>query len=234
MNKRRALLSAQANEPANFLITASPAATQGLGLALLLPFPVYLGINGYRVCFARVSACLSWRARSLADMARFRHVQGARMARCGGVARQRPAGDRSAEPRNHVRDGGPESRRPLLPQPARDRGRGSSPCAPERPGHRAPPLLLHYELPQYLHTHPSNRVLIGARHTWLERAYADGSLRNLCCAATSKPAIEQFQVAKRLVLELKAPPGVIHRRGRNTGWISGKQRPTWRSCPAAR
>ena len=205
MNKRRALLSAQANEPANFLITASPAATQGLGLALL-PFPVYLGINGYRVCFApRERLPELARIRNLADMARFRHVQGREWP---DVAVLRANGQQVIEAPNYET---------MFEMVALNRAdlfcRSLHEIAAEAAAHAhlsdlaiEPHLLLHYELPQYLHTHPSNRVLIERVTRGLERAYADGSLQALL-RRHLKPAIEQFQVAKRLVLELKAPPG---------------------------
>ncbi|MEO3691197.1 hypothetical protein [Roseateles paludis] len=205
MNKRRALLSAQANEPANFLITASPAATQGLGLAVV-PFPVYLGINGYRVCFApRERLPELARIRNLDDMARFRHVQGREWP---DVAVLRANGQQVIEAPNYET---------MFEMVALNRAdlfcRSLHEIAAEAAAHAhlsdlaiEPHLLLHYELPQYLHTHPSNRVLIERVTRGLERCYADGSLQALL-RRHLKPAIDQLQVAKRQVLELKPPPG---------------------------
>ena len=69
-----------------------------------------------------------------------------------------------------------------------------------------PHLLLHYELPQYLHTHPSNRVLIERVTRGLNAPMPTAACKP-CCAATSSPPSNNFKWAKRLVLELKAPPG---------------------------
>lgn len=205
MNKRRALLSAQANDPANFLITASLTATAGLGLAVV-PFPLYLGINGYRVCFApRERLPELARIRNLTDMARFRHVQGREWP---DVEVLRANGQQVVEAPNYET---------MFEMVALSRAdlfcRGLHEIAAEAAAHAhlsnlaiEPHLLLHYELPHYLHTHPSNQVLIERLTLGLERCYADGSLQTLL-RRHLKPAIDQLQLSKRLVLELKAPPG---------------------------
>lgn len=205
MNKRRALLSAQHNEPANFVISAALSTTQGLGLAVV-PFPVYLGINGYRVCFApRERLAELSRVRTVADLARFRHVQGREWS---DVEVLRANGQQVVEAPNY------ETMFEMVSLNRADLFcRSLHEIAAEAAAHAhltelviEPRLLLHYELPHYLHTHPSNQMLIERLTRGLERCYADGSLQALL-RRHLKPAIDQLQLAKRLVLELKAPLG---------------------------
>ncbi|WP_457423764.1 hypothetical protein [Roseateles sp. P5_E7] len=205
MNNRRALLTAARNEVANLLLPASPDVGRAAGLAAV-PFPIHLGLHGYRVCFVNAARQEALRAvRSLADLKPFVHVQGKDWS---DVTVLRANGLRVEE---------------IVSYPAMFQmvslGRADLFCrsileaGPELAQNAGLPglvlddsLLLAYDMPGYFHTHPSNTALIERMTTGLRRAHADGSLQALL-RQYIQPHVDRLRLERRRVIRLASPPG---------------------------
>ena len=66
-------------------------------------------------------------------------------------------------------------------------------------------LLLAYDLPQYLYTHPANREAIDRLERGLKAAYADGSLQALL-RRELQPALARLNLSARRLFTLATPP----------------------------
>ncbi|HEY0957192.1 MAG TPA: hypothetical protein VGE36_20740 [Roseateles sp.] len=205
MNNLRALRAAAQNSPPNLLLPVAPDVGREAGLAAV-PFPIHLGLHGYRVCFVNPARREQLRAvRSLADLRPFVHVQGKDWA---DVSVLRANGLKVVEMTSYpamfqmvalgrvdlfcrsILEAGPELERHAdLPNLVLDDS-----------------LLLAYDLPGYFHTHPSNTVLIERMSTGLKRAYADGSLQALL-RRRLQPYERVLQLERRRVITLASPPG---------------------------
>lgn len=70
-------------------------------------------------------------------------------------------------------------------------------------------LLLAYQLPQYLYTHPGNQKAIERVARGLRKAFADGSLQALL-RRHLQPAMAQLKLPRRRLFTLKAPvPAIV-------------------------
>jgi hypothetical protein len=207
MNKRRALLEAAARTVPNFLIIAGPKAGRAAGLAPVL-FPVHLGVNGYRVCFVHAPRRAAVRATdSLAAVAAMRHVQGRDWP---DVPILRANGFAVTEVNTY------EALFELI-----ELGRADLFCrsvlevGDELRAHAGAKglalddsLLLSYELPQYLYTHPGDQVATERIARGLRKAFADGSLQALL-RRYLQPALAQLDLPRRRLFTLKTPPAEV-------------------------
>lgn len=203
MNKRRALLVAREGKLPNFVLTSSPETVADSGLAPV-PFPIHLGVNGYRICFVNRGRQQAVRAAANLDaIARLRHVQGQGWADVGVL---RANGFQVAEVARY------ES---LFSMVALGRAdlfcRSILEIAQELQAHRhlqdlvlEDSFTLVYELPQYLYTHPANRIAIQRLQLGLEQAFADGSLQALL-RRHLQPSLDLVDLPRRRHYTLKTP-----------------------------
>ncbi|KQY81864.1 MULTISPECIES: hypothetical protein [Roseateles] len=207
MNKRRALLEAASQTASNFLVVTGPEAGRAAGLAPVL-FPIHLGVNGYRVCFVHAPRQAAVRAAgSLEAVARLRHVQGRDWP---DVAILRANGFAVTEVNSY------ESLFQLV-----EVGRADLFCrsvlevGEELRAHAGvaglaldDSLLLAYELPQYLYTHPANKAAIDRIARGLRRAFADGSLQALL-RRYLQPSLAALKLPQRRLFTLVTPPAAV-------------------------
>ncbi|MFG6416668.1 hypothetical protein ACG02S_22485 [Roseateles sp. DC23W] len=205
MNNLRALRAAGQNSPPNLLLPVAPDVGRAAGL-VAVPFPLHLGVHGYRVCFVNPARREQLRAvRQLRDLRPFVHVQGKDWA---DVTVLRANGLKVVERTSY----------PAMFQMVA-LGRVDLFCrsileaGPELERHADLPglmlddsLLLAYDLPSYFHTHPANVALLARMTTGLQRAYADGSLQSLL-RQRLQPYEPVLQLARRRVIRLASPPG---------------------------
>lgn len=208
MNKSRALLEAAQRSAPNFLVITGPDAGRAAGLVPVL-FPIHLGVIRYRVCFVHEPRrALVSGAGSLAALARLRHVQGRGWAdveilRANGFT---------------VVEGG--SYESLFDMVAVGRVdlfcRSVLEVGPEARAHAGlrglaldDSLLLAYDLPQYLYTHPDNQPAIDRIGRGLRLAFADGSLQALL-RRYLQPSLQLLNLPRRRLFTLVTPrPAVV-------------------------
>jgi hypothetical protein len=213
MNKRRALIEAAQQATTNFMVATGPDAGRAAGLVPVL-FPIHLGVNRYRVCFVHAGSRAQVReAVTLSAVARLRHVQGrgwadADILRANGftVAEiatyealfQMVALGRADLFCRSVLEVGDEWRaRAGLKGLALDDS-----------------LLLAYDLPQYLYTHPGNAAAIDRIGRGLRLAHADGSLQTLL-RQHLQPSLAQLNLPQRRLFLLDVPtPAVVEMNDR--------------------
>lgn len=207
MNKQRALLEASRRTVPNFLVAAGPGAARAAGLAPVR-FPIHLGVNRYRVCFVHEARQAAVRAAdSLEAVARLRHVQGRDWP---DVSILRANGFRVIEVGTY------DALFQLVAL-----GRADLFCRSvlevgdeieARSGMRGlavdDSLLLVYDLPQYLYTHPDNVDVIERLSRGLRQAFADGSLQALLRRYLA-PALARLNLARRRQIPLRAPAPVV-------------------------
>ena len=207
MNKRRALLEAASQTASNFFVVTGPEAGRAAGLAPVL-FPIHLGVNGYRVCFVHAPREAAVRAAgSLEAVARLRHVQGRDWP---DVAILRANGFAVTEVNTY------ESLFQLV-----EVGRADLFCrsvlevGEELRAHAGvaglaldDSLLLAYELPQYLYTHPANKAAIDRIARGLRRAFADGSLQALL-RRYLQPSLAALKLPQRRLVPRSTPPTAV-------------------------
>jgi hypothetical protein len=206
MNKRRALLEAAQQTAPNFLIAAGPEAGRAAGLVPVL-FPIHLGVNRYRVCFVHGPRQAQVReADTLAEVARLRHVQGRGRA---DVDILRANGFTVEEVNTYeglfqmVALG----RADLFCRSVLEVGQEWQARAGMRGLALDDGLMLVYDLPQYLYTHPGNVAVIERLARGLRLAHADGSLQALL-RQHLQPAMALLNLGQRrqLSLTLPSPP----------------------------
>lgn len=207
MNKNRALIEAARNAVPNFLVVTGPGTGQAAGLAPV-PFPIHLGVNRYRVCFVHAPRQALLRGvDSVQALARLHHVQGKDWA---DVEVLRANGQRVTEVSAY------ESMFRMVALGRADLFcRNVLEAGPEQRSHAGmaglaldDSLLLSYDLPQYLYTHPGNRVLIERVAAGLRRAFADGSLQALL-KRHLQPSLAALNLARRRVITLKTPDAAV-------------------------
>lgn len=203
MNKPRALVEAGRRALPNFFISTGPEQGREAGLVPVL-FPLMLGVNRYRVCFVHAPRQAQVReAVAAGDIRRLRHVQGRGWA---DVATLRANGLLVDEVNTydamfelvalgradlfcrHVLEVGAEAR-----------------VHAGRPGLALDDsLLLSYEQPHYVYTHPDNRVAIDRMARGLGLAFADGSLQALM-RQRLQPALALLNLPQRRLFTLQSP-----------------------------
>ncbi len=207
MNKRRALLEAAQQAAPNFLIATGPEAGRAAGLVPVL-FPIHLGVNRYRVCFVHGPRQARVReAATLAEVAQLRHVQGRGWA---DVDILRANGFTVEEVNTYeglfqmVALG----RADLFCRSVLEVGQEWQLHAGLRGLALDDGLMLVYDLPQYLYTHPGNQAVIERLARGLRLAHADGSLQALL-RQHLQPSLALLNLAQRrqLPLTLPSPPG---------------------------
>ncbi|PTT81673.1 hypothetical protein DBR42_17840 [Pelomonas sp. HMWF004] len=207
MNKPRALVEASRRTLPNFLISTGPEQGREAGLAPVL-FPLLLGANRYRVCFVHAPRQAQVReAVAAGDISRLRHVQGRGWA---DVATLRANGLLVDEVNTydamfelvalgradlfcrHVLEVGAEAR-----------------VHAGRPGLVLDDsLLLAYEQPHYLYTHPDNRVVIDRMARGFGLAFNDGSLQALL-RKRLQPALALLNLPQRRLFMLQSPAAAL-------------------------
>lgn len=204
MNKRRALLAARADQVPNLLLTASPTSdVQGLAP---VPFPIHLGVNGYRVGLVNEAVRpLMKRVERLEDLRGLRLVQGTgwpdvAVLRANGLQVQE-VGSYEALFRMVALGRADMFCRGLLEI-------GDEWAAREGMAGLAldDQLLLSYDLPQYLYTNEGNGHLVSRLLQGLTQAHADGSLQILLRKRLQLSLARVGQGPRRLIA-LQAPPG---------------------------
>jgi hypothetical protein len=213
MNKRRALLEAARRSPPNFMVVTGPDLGRAAGL-VPVPFPIHLGTNRFRVCFVNSGRAAAVRAATrLEDVARLHHVQGRDWA---DVAVLRANGFAVTEVSTY------ESLFELVAL-----GRADLFCrsvlevGAEWRSHAGlkglaldDSLLLSYDLPQYLYTHPDNRAAIERIGRGLRLAFADGSLQALL-RQYLQPSLAALHLSRRRLFTLTTPgPAVVEMNDR--------------------
>lgn len=207
MNKPRALLASAARTVPNFLIVTGPEAGRAVGLAPVL-FPLHLGSNRYRVCFVHgPRRDVVREARSREAVAQLRHVQGRDWP---DVAVLRANGFNVTEVNTY------EAMFELVAL-----GRADLFCrnvlevGAEARAHEDmkglaldDSLLLAYDLPQYLYTHPGNRKAIDRVGRGLKLAFADGSLQAVL-RRHLQPSLPQLDLPRRRLITLDPPKAAV-------------------------
>lgn len=213
MNKRRALLEAAQQAEPNFMVVTGPEAGRAAGLVPVL-FPIHLGVNRYRVCFVHTgSRALVRDAMSLSAIARLRHVQGRGWADADIL---RANGFTVAEIASYEA---------LFQMVALGRAdlfcRSVLEVGDEVRAHAGlkglaldDSLLLAYDLPQYLYTHPGNEVAIERVTRGLQLAHAEGSLQALL-RQHLQPSLALLNLPQRRLFTLNVPtPGLVEMNDR--------------------
>jgi len=203
MNKRRALLEAAQRTVPNYLVATSPEAGRAAGLVPVL-FPIHLGVNRYRVCFVHAPRQAAVRAAdSLAAVARLRHVQGLDWP---DVAVMRANGFTVAEVGTYeaMFEVVAVGRADLFCRSVLEIGNEIQAHAGLKGLAVDDSLLLSYDLPQYLYTHPGNREAIGRVERGLKMAFKDGSLQALL-RRYLQPSLARLDLPRRRVITLASP-----------------------------
>lgn len=213
MNKRRALLEAAQQAEPNFLLVAGPEAGRAAGLAPV-PFPIHLGVNRYRVCFVHAPRRAQLReADSMAAVARLRHVQGrgwadADILRANGFTVYEVGTYEALFQMVAL------GRADLFCRSVLEVGQEALAHAGLKGLALDDSLLLAYDLPQYLYTHPGNHVAIERLGRGLRLAFADGSLQALM-RLHLQPSLALLNLPQRRLLTLETPsPGVVEMNDR--------------------
>lgn len=202
-NTQRAMIEASNNKHTNFIIKASMSNDLPESLAII-PFPVDLGIVGYRVAFVseKNKEALS-RVKSLEDLKKFEVIQGlgwldTRILRHHGF---------------NVRTNA--EYQPMFSMAALGRSdlffRGANELLDEWEAQRSIPGLafdetisVYYPLPRFLVTARENTELIERVHEGLLLAYEDGSLQQLW-EDKYRASIEFANLGARKVFRLENP-----------------------------
>lgn len=213
MNKRRALLEAAQQSAPNFLVVTGPDAGRAAGLVPVL-FPIHLGVNRYRVCFVHAPhRALVREADTLSAVARLRHVQGRGWADADIL---RANGFTVAE------IGAYEAlfqmvalgRADLFCRSVLEVGEEAKAHAGLRGLALDDSLLLAYDLPQYLYTHPGNAHAIDRVVRGLRLAYGDGSLQALL-RQHLQPSLALLNLPQRRLMVLNvASPAIVEMNDR--------------------
>lgn len=213
MNKRRALLEAAQQAAPNFLVATGPDAGRAAGLVPVL-FPIHLGVNRYRVCFVHAnSRALVREATTLAAVARLRHVQGrgwadADILRANGFTVSEIATYEALFQMVAL------GRADLFCRSVLEIGEEARAHAGLKGLALEETLLLAYDLPQYLYTHPGNQVAIDRVGRGLRLAFADGSLQALL-RQHLQTSLALLNLSQRRLLQLNVPtPTVVEMNDR--------------------
>jgi hypothetical protein len=203
MNKRRALLEAAQQSVPNFLLVTGPEAARAVGLVPVL-FPLHMGVNRYRVCFVHTpQRALVRAAHTLAEVARLRHVQGrgwadADVLRANGFTVAEINGYEALFQMVAL------GRADLFCRSVLEVGEEARAHAGLKGLSLDDSLLLAYDLPQYIYTHPGNQVAIERIARGLRAAFADGSLQALL-RLHLQPSLALLNLGQRRLVTLSVP-----------------------------
>jgi len=213
MNKRRALLEAAQQAAPNFMLVTGPDSGRAAGLVPVL-FPIHLGVNRYRVCFVHTpQRDLVREAASLSAVARLRHVQGrgwadADILRANGFTVAEITGYEALFQMVAL------GRADLFCRSVLEVGQEVQAHVGLKGLALDDSLLLAYDLPQYIYTHPGNHVAIERIGRGLRLAYADGSLQALL-RQHLQPSLALLNLGQRRLLTLNVPnPAVVEMNDR--------------------
>lgn len=213
MNKRRALLEAAQQAAPNFMVVTGPDAGRAAGLVPVL-FPVHLGVNRYRVCFVHAnSRGLVRDAATLDAVARLRHVQGrgwadADILRANGFTVAEIASYEALFQMVAL------GRADLFCRSVLEVGEEVRAHAGLKGLALDDSLLLAYDLPQYLYTHPGNQVAIDRVNRGLRQAFSDGALQALL-RQHLQPSLALLNLAQRRLMVLNVPtPAIVEMNDR--------------------
>lgn len=213
MNKRRALLEAAQQTAPNFLVVTGPDAGRAAGL-VPVQFPIHLGVNRYRVCFVHAPRrALVREAGTLSTVARLRHVQGrgwadADILRANGFTVAEIASYEALFQMVAL------GRADLFCRSVLEVGEEARAHAGLKGLALDDSLLLLYDLPQYLYTHPGNQVAIERIGRGLRQAHADGSLQALL-RQHLQPSLTQLNLPQRRLMTLEVPsPAIVEMNDR--------------------
>ncbi|MBV8035875.1 hypothetical protein [Roseateles sp.] len=207
MNKRRALLEAAQQAAPNFMLATGPDAGRAAGLAPVL-FPIHLGVNRFRVCFVHAPRRdLVRKADTLDAVARLRHVQGrgwadADILRANGFTVEEVNGYESLFQMAAL------GRADLFCRSVLEVGQELQAHAGLKGLALDDSLLLAYDLPQYLYTHPGNQAAIDRIARGLRLAFADGSLRALL-RRHLQPSLALLNLGRRRLMTLSVPAAAV-------------------------
>ncbi|MFL9590690.1 hypothetical protein ACKC5O_01765 [Aeromonas schubertii] len=204
MNRDRIRLSIRQNRYPNLFAMDSWSNRLDFEQMHYVPFPIHLGLTGYRICFVnpeRAKAVAQIRNREEARL--FLHGQGKGWL---DVEILRQAGFKVLERSEYEK---------LFLMVARGRidlfCRGVGELQQEWKSHAHLPgltvdshLLFYYPLPRVFFTHVSNREGLGRIRLGLERAWRDGSLEALWRQAFG-PSIKAARLEQRLLIPLDNP-----------------------------
>jgi hypothetical protein len=207
MNKSRALVEATRGELPNFLVVAGVEAGRAAGLAAA-PFPIHLGLNRFRVCFVHAPRQAAVRAATSLDaVAKLHHVQGNAWP---DVAVMRANGFNVTEVNVYesMFDLVGLGRADLFCRSVLEIGDEIRAQAGKRNLAVEDSLLLSYDLPQYLYTHPGNRRAMERVARGLRLAYQDGSLLALL-QRYAQPALALLNLQRRRLVTLATPTPAI-------------------------
>lgn len=213
MNKRRALLEAAQQSAPNFLVVTGPDAGRAAGL-VPVPFPIHLGVNRYRVCFVHAPhRALVREADTLGAVARLRHVQGrgwadADILRANGFTVAEINGYEGLFQMVAL------GRADLFCRSVLEVGEEARAHAGLKGLALDDSLLLAYDLPQYLYTHPGNQIALERIGRGLRQAYADGSLQALL-RQHLQPSLTLLNLPQRRLMTLNVPsPAIVEMNDR--------------------
>jgi hypothetical protein len=207
MNKRRALLEAAQQAAPNFLVVTGPDAGRAAGLVPVL-FPIHLGVNRYRVCFVHApQRAVVREAETLSAVARLRHVQGrgwadADILRANGFTVAEANGYEALFQMVAI------GRADLFCRSVLEVGQEVQAHAGLKGLALDDGLLLAYDLPQYIYTHPGNHQAIERIGRGLRMSYADGSLQALL-RQHLQPSLALLNLAQRRLMTLNVPNAAL-------------------------
>ncbi|MDR7268740.1 hypothetical protein J2X20_001369 [Pelomonas saccharophila] len=213
MNKRRALLEAAQQSAPNFLVVTGPDAGRAAGL-VPVPFPIHLGVNRYRVCFVHAPhRALVREADTVSAVARLRHVQGrgwadADILRANGFTVAEVNGYEGLFQMVAL------GRADLFCRSVLEVGEEAKAHAGLKGLALDDSLLLAYDLPQYIYTHPGNQIALERIGRGLRQAYADGSLQALL-RQHLQPSLTLLNLPQRRLMTLNVPsPAIVEMNDR--------------------
>jgi hypothetical protein len=213
MNKRRALLEAAQQSVPNFLVATGPDAGRAAGLVPVL-FPIHLGVNRYRVCFVNAERrALVREATTLSAVARLRHVQGrgwadADILRANGFTVSEIATYEALFQMIAL------GRADMFCRSVLEVGEEARAHAGLKGLALDDSLLLAYDLPQYLYTHPGNQAVIDRVGRGLRMAFADASLQALL-RQHLQTSLALLNLPQRRLMTLSVPtPAVVEMNDR--------------------
>jgi hypothetical protein len=205
MNKQRALLSAQQQAYPNFLTVSSPDEDRAAAGLVPVPFPLYLGATGYRVCFVSPAARAAVAASlDLQALRRFTHVQGVGWAD-GVILRANGFQVLEAASYEAMFRMVAVNRVDLFCRSVLEVRNEALAHAELKGLQLDASFALVYELPQFFYTHRDNRALVERLSLGLQKAYADGSLLALF-REHLLPSLRFVDLGGRRLFRLETPP----------------------------
>jgi hypothetical protein len=205
MNKQRALLSAQQRAYPNFLIVSGPDEGRAAAGLVPVPFPLYLGATGYRVCFVAPAVRAAVAASpDLQALRRFSHVQGVGWAD-GNILRANGFQVQEAASYEAMFRMVALNRVDLFCRSVLEVRNEVLAHADLKGLQLDASFALVYDLPQFFYTHRDNGALVERLSLGLQKAYADGSMLALF-REHLLPSLHFVDLGGRRLFRLETPP----------------------------